>query len=104
MPDLEELSLYRTRVSNAGLAKLSALKKLRVIDLRYSRVTRSGVSEMAAKLPNAEILVIESSSRAPRRAKDAAVVAGQGEMAIADWLRSIGGKVELEGGHVTRSR
>ena len=101
MPDLEELSLYRTKVTNAGLARLSGLKKLRLIDLRYSRVTSSGARDMAAALPKAEILVLESSNREPRRTKDAAVVASQGESAIAEWLRSIGGKVQMNDGQVT---
>ena len=86
MPELEELSLYRTKVSNAGLAKLSGLKNLRSVDLRYSRVTSSGVRDMAANLPKADILVLEYSNSEPSRAKDAAVVANQGEAAIAEWL------------------
>ena len=101
MPDLEELSLYRTKVSNAGLAKLAGLKNLRSVDLRYSRATGSGVRDLASNLPKAEILILETSNREPRRAKDAAVVANQGEAAIAEWLRSIGGKVQMTDGHVT---
>ena len=70
MSELEELSLYRTKVTNAGLVKLSGLKKLRLVDLRYSRVTSSGARDMAAALPKAEILVLESSNREPRRTKE----------------------------------
>ena len=101
MPALEELSLYRTKVSNAGLAKLAGLKNLRSVDLRYSRATGSGVRDLASNLPKAEILILETSNREPRRAKDAAVVANQGEAAIAEWFRSIGGKVQMTDGHVT---
>ena len=101
MPDLEELSLYRTKVSNAGLAKLAALKNLRAVDLRYSRVTGAGVRELTANLPNVDVLMQDSSSAAPKRTKDAAAAASQGEPAIAEWLQSIGGKAQLTAGHVT---
>jgi Leucine-rich repeat (LRR) protein len=101
MPELQELSLYRTKVSNAGLAKLSALKNLRAVDLRYSRATGAGVRELMSSLPNADVLLQDSSSVAPKRTKDAAAVATQGEPAIGQWLQSIGGKVQLKDGHVT---
>jgi internalin A len=100
MTGLEELSLYRTKVSNAGLAKLAGLKNLRSLDLRYSRVTGAGVRELTTSLPNVEVLIQESSGAAPKRSKDATTVATQGETAIADWLRSIGGKVDLAANHV----
>ena len=101
MTQLEELSLYRTKVTNAGLAKLAALKNLRTIDLRYSRVTGSGVRELTAKLPKAEIFMLDSSTPEPKRAKAASVVATQGDQAIGDWLRAIGAKVQMTDGHVT---
>ena len=101
MPDLEELSLYRTKVSNAGLAKLSALKNLKSVDLRYSRATASGVRELTASLPGLNVLMQESSGAAPKRTKEASTAANQGEPAIAEWLQSIGGKVQMTAGHVT---
>jgi Leucine-rich repeat (LRR) protein len=101
MADLEELSLYRTRVSNAGLAKLAALKNLRSVDLRYSRATAAGVRELVAILPNVDVLMQDASGAAPKRTKDAAAAAAQGEPAIAEWLKSIGGKVQTSDGHVT---
>jgi Leucine-rich repeat (LRR) protein len=101
MPDLEELSLYRTKVTNAGLAKLTGLRNLRSLDLRYSRVTGAGVRDLAASLPKTEIFMLESSNREVRRMKDAAAVANDGEPAIAEWLKSIGGKVQMTDGHVT---
>ena len=100
MPQLEELSLYRTKVSNAGLAKLAALQNLRSLDLRYSRATGSGVRELTTTLPKLDVLLQDTSAAPPRRTKDAATVATQGETAIADWLRSIGGKAQLADGHV----
>ena len=101
MSQLEELSLYRTKVSNAGLAKLAALKNLRSLDLRYSRATGAGVRELTASLPNIDVLIQDSSAPPPKRTKDASLVANQGEPAIAEWLRAIGGKVELAGEHIS---
>jgi Leucine-rich repeat (LRR) protein len=101
MPELEELSLYRTKVSNAGLTKLAALKNLRSVDLRYSLATGSGVRELAAHLPNAQILSQDTGGREVVRKVQAAAVANSGEPAIAEWLKSIGGKAELTNGHVT---
>ena len=37
MTHLRELNLYRSRITNAGLAKLENLKELRALDVRYSR-------------------------------------------------------------------
>src|SRR6185295_803186 len=97
----EELSLYRTKVSNAGLTKLAELKRLRTVDLRYSLATGSGVRELTAKLPDAQILSQDTGGREVLRKVEAAAVVNNGEAAIADWLKSIGGKVEMANGHVT---
>jgi internalin A len=101
MPQLEELSLYRTKVSNAGLAKLAALKNLRTVDLRYSRATGAGVRQLMASLPSVDVLMQDSSSAPVKRTKEAAAVAAQGEGAIAEWVKSIGGKAQMTDGHVT---
>jgi internalin A len=101
MTGLEELSLYRTKVTNAGLAKLANLKQLRVVDLRYSRATASGVKELVAGLPNCKVAFQASSGGEVKRTMSAESVASKGEPAIAEWLRSIGGKVEMHDGHVT---
>src|SRR6185295_9228213 len=100
MTELEELSLYRTKVSNAGLAKLANLKNLRSLDLRYSRTTAAGVKELVAGIPNCKVFFQDSSNREARRGTEVASVAGKGEPAIAEWLRSIGGKVQMKDGHV----
>ncbi len=101
MPDLEELSLYRTKVSNAGLTKLAGLKNLREVDLRYSLATGAGVRQLAGSLPNAEILSQDTGGREVVRKVQATAVANSGEAPIAEWLKSIGGKVEMTNGHVT---
>lgn len=101
MTGLEELSLYRTRVTNAGLAKLANLKELRTIDLRYSRATASGVQELVASLPKCDVIFQASSNEVAKRATSVESVEGKGETAIAAWLRSIGGTVEMKDGHVT---
>jgi hypothetical protein len=100
MTGLEEL-LHRTKVSNAGLAKLARLKNLRALDLRYSRATASGARELMAAVPACKVMLQDSSIRETKRTSEAAAVAEKGEDAIAGWLRSIGAKVQLEGGHLT---
>ncbi len=100
MSGLEELSLYRTKVTNAGLAKLAKLKQLRAVDLRYSRATASGVHELVAALPNCTVNFQASSNGEVKRTTSADAVAGKGEPAIAEWLRSIGGTVQMQDGHV----
>src|SRR5439155_5616842 len=42
----------------------------------------------------------DSSNRESNRGTEVAAIAGKGEQAIAEWLRSIGGKVQMKGGHV----
>jgi hypothetical protein len=46
------------------------------------------------------VLFQDSTNRKSMREAEAAAVAGKGEQAIAEWLRSIGGKVQMRGGHV----
>jgi hypothetical protein len=89
MTGLEELSLYRTKVTNAGLAKLANLKQLRAVDLRYSRATASGVKELVAGLPNCKVAFQGASGGDVKRTMSAESVASKGEPAIAEWLRSM---------------
>ena len=51
MTELEELNLYGTKVTNAGVDVLRDLKHLRTVDLRYTRVTRAGVDRLQAAVP-----------------------------------------------------
>ena len=99
MTQLQTLTLYRTRISNAGLAQLAALKNLRDLDVRYTRVTASGVKELQAKLPGLTVLYQDSSVRTAKRAVEMGAVAGKGETAIGKWLSSIGASVRMREGH-----
>ena len=67
MSSLEELTLYRTKVSNAGLARLAHLTQLRALDVRYSRVTASGVKELQARMPGVAVLADDAANRTARR-------------------------------------
>src|SRR5262245_61651949 len=98
MTNLGELSLYRTKVSNAGLARLANLSQLRDLDVRYSRVTAAGVKELRTRIPDVAVLFDNVSNRTSTRAADVTSVAGKGEDAAAAWLRSIGAQVRLRDG------
>src|SRR5262249_14299305 len=84
----------------AGLARLAAFANLRTLDVRYTRVTSSGVKELRAHVPRVSVLADEGSPRAARQLIDVASVAGRGEEAIATWLQSVGGRVSRRGAHV----
>src|SRR6185295_6058857 len=92
---------YRTKVSNAGLARLTNLTQLHALDVRYSRVTASGVKELLTRIPGVGVLVDDPSNRTSTRAVEAASVKGKGEETVAKWLRSIGAQVQLRDGHAT---
>src|SRR5688500_2737788 len=99
MTQLETLTLYRTRISNAGLAQLAALKNLRELDVRYTRVTASGIKELQARLPRLTVLSQDAAARTTKRSIEMSAVTGKGEAAIGKWLSSIGGSVNMRGGH-----
>ena len=61
MTELRELNLYRSRITDAGLARLQSLKKLETLDLRYSGVTGAGVRAFQAAVPNCRIDFVDSS-------------------------------------------
>jgi Leucine-rich repeat (LRR) protein len=98
MKALEILNLYRSGVSDAGVAKLAELKRLRTLDLRYSQVT--GIETLSANLPNCRIEFQGSSNRSSKRQAGTSVVTVKAEQAIADWARSLGGKVSVRNDHI----
>ena len=64
MEHLQVVNLYRTRVTNSGVARLQGLKELTDVDLRYSRVTRNGVDSLRAALPDSKVQFAGSSTGA----------------------------------------
>jgi Leucine-rich repeat (LRR) protein len=97
MSELEELNLYRSSVTNAGLAKLRHMRGLRILDLRYSRVTRAGIDEFKRAVPGVRIDFLDA---APARPVSAAPPKGPGDAAVAEWIRALGGKADMEGGRL----
>jgi hypothetical protein len=101
MKGLEYLSLYRTKVTNAGLDRLKPLTWLREIDLRYTQVSRGGIEALRAALPAASVVFIDSSP----------VSAGApvpppsdiGDESIAKWVRALGGIAVVENGALVPS-
>ena len=89
MESLEVLNLYRTRVTNSGLATLQSLKKLTDVDVRYSRVTPNGVDALHAALPRREDPVRWC---CPPQTQVAAAgrPADSTEQAIAAWVKAHG--------------
>src|SRR5205807_9494256 len=96
MEHLQAVNLYRTRITNSGVARLQALKELTDIDLRYSRVTSNGVEALRASLPNAKVQFAGSSTVRPKTAGSAAPAANTGK-AIAAWVKAMGGSAEMDG-------
>src|SRR5262249_22594288 len=96
MPELRELNLYRTRVSNTGIARLTGLKNLTAVDLRYTRVTSTGVDALPAALPQCQIEFVTAA--APATGAKALRPSGTGEKALSEWITSLGGKPGFAGG------
>ena len=96
MPHLRELNLYRSRVTNSGLARLAALHELSAVDLRYTRVTAGGVDALRAAVPACEIEFV-GAVPAPANAKTARPRGG-GDKALAAWITALGGKAVVAGG------
>lgn len=57
LPELEELDLRDTAVTDQGLQALAALATLRQLDLHGSLVTEQGVAGLRTALPNCDITV-----------------------------------------------
>jgi hypothetical protein len=49
------LNLVRTKVTDAGLKELAALKGLKVLDLSSTKVTDAGLKELRKALPTCRI-------------------------------------------------
>ena len=57
LAQLESLNLYGTRVTDAGLAPLAALPRLRRVYLWQTGVTPAGVERLRASAPRLEIVL-----------------------------------------------
>src|SRR5262249_24991441 len=90
------LNLYRTRVSNTGIAQLAGLKNLSAVDLRYTRVTPTGVDSLHTALPECQIefvaAALPATSAKPQHPR------GTGQKALAGWITSLGGEAGFAGG------
>src|SRR5207248_10763847 len=100
MTHLRSLNLYRTQVTNAGVAKLVGLKDLVSVDLRYTRATGSGVDTLRTALPHCAVAFIGGSGERAAGSKPAAKPAGKDEKSLADWVTSMGGTAKFVSGHV----
>ena len=100
MTGLEELNLYGTKVTNVGVEVLKDLKHLSVVDLRYTRVTGAGVDRLRASVPRCEVSFLDPSVRPGLPEGADRIVAGEGDAAVAQWVRSIGGQAVIEDGQL----
>ena len=97
MKNLESLNLYRTKVSNAGLeAEAISPTSRKWICATLAPPKRAWPAWRAA-LPHTELIFLDSSVKPPGKA-EATVIAGKGDKAVADWVKSIGGRAVMEGG------
>jgi hypothetical protein len=55
LPDLVEVNLYGTKITDEGLKYLSELTSLQVLQLRGTRVTERGVQNLQKQLPYCQI-------------------------------------------------
>src|SRR5262249_9568953 len=98
MTRLEELNLYGTKVTNVCVDVLQGLKNLSVVDLRYTRVTRAGVERLRAAGPRCEVSFLDASVRPGLPPGADRILRGEG--AVAEWVRSIGGRAVVEEGRL----
>ena len=103
MKELRELNIYRSRFTNAGLAKLAALPELQVLDVRYTDITGAGVEAFSAALPKCRVVFVNSSapsSKAPGKEKPAGT-----SLRDSDRLDRIARRhTRVTGGRITSSR
>src|ERR1035438_9417104 len=99
MIHLRELNLYRSHITNAGLAKLAPLKELVALDVRYSRVTAGGVEAIHAALPGCAVEFVGGAA-GPTAGAAAVRPSGTSEKAVAEWIKALGGKAEFKDGEL----
>ena len=109
MDDLEELNVYRTSITNNSVRTLRTFNKLRSLDIRYTDITPAGISILQKTLPDCHIRFLRSA--APARSSEPTLLSELSPKAVAEWVRSMGGKavvagarlreISLAGTHVT---
>ena len=99
MRDLEALNLYRTLVTNNAVATLQGFKKLRSLDVRYTDITRAGIDSLREALPECKITFLPGSG--PSRLTEPEILSDRSPGAVAEWVRSLGGKAVMEEGRLT---
>jgi hypothetical protein len=55
LTELVELSLFKTKITDAGLEHLTGLKKLKEVELNETKVSKAGVEKLKKALPDAYI-------------------------------------------------
>ena len=100
MTELEELNLYGARISNAAVEVLKDLKDLRTVDLRYTRVSRTGVERLKTAVPQCDITFLDPSVRPALPAEADKNLAGAEDAIAARWVRALGGKAVVENGRL----
>src|ERR1043166_3207487 len=99
MKEMRELNIYRSRFTNAGLAKLAALPELQVLDVRYTDITGAGVEAFRAARPKCQVVFVNNaapSSKAPGKEKPA----GTSPRSVTAWIESLGGNTRVTAGRI----
>ena len=55
LTNLEELGLFDTQITDAGVEHLAGLTNLTSLNLRQTKITDAGFAELQKALPNCEI-------------------------------------------------
>ena len=55
LPELEQLNLYGTNISDEGLKQLASFKKLSVLYLWKTKVTATGVEQFKKERPDVKV-------------------------------------------------
>ena len=56
-------NIYRSQLTNAGLAKLQSLPNLRFLDVRYSGVTNAGIDAFQRARPDCKVTFVSTTGR-----------------------------------------
>ena len=94
-PGLVFLTVSGGQVTDAAVKHLAALTKLEVVNLRQTQVTAAGVAELQAALPNCKITWTDGSITPP-----APSVATDADRDVVKWVFDIGGRISVGEGDV----